>query len=84
LLARDSDDPANSWLPQINESGFHTLFLISACMRLPAVILALRFLPKLRSLNAEESAGLWRLVPGTGMVQTLSRGLMGFFRKPEG
>ncbi len=84
LLARDSDDPANSWLPPINESGFHTLFLISACMRLPAVILALRFLPKLRSLNAEESAGLWQLVPGTGMVQTLSRGLMGFFRKPEG
>jgi MFS family permease len=83
LLASDSADPANSWLPHLNESGFHTLFLISALMRLPAVILAMRFLPKLRNLSAQESAGLWQMVPGTGVVQTLSRGLMGFFRKPE-
>jgi MFS family permease len=84
LLARNSSDPNSSWLPPINESGFHSLFLLSVLMRLPAVILAWRFLPKLRDLKPEESAGLWRLVPGTGMVQTLSRGLMGFFRKPEG
>jgi hypothetical protein len=83
LLTRDAEDLDKSWLPQLNDSGFHTLFLISTLMRLPAVLLAIRFLPALRTLNPEETAGLWRLIPGTGMVQTLSRGLMGFFRRPE-
>jgi MFS family permease len=83
-LSSSSNLPTLSWLPHFNENDFHTLFLMSACLRLPAVILAWRFLPKLRRLNAEETAGLWQQIPGTGMVQTLSRGLMGFFRKPEG
>ncbi len=84
LMARSDDDPTRSWLPMINDSAFHTLFLISTCMRLPAVLLALKYLPALKRLNPEEVSVLWRLIPGTGFVQTLSRGLMGFFRKPEG
>jgi hypothetical protein len=44
----------------------------------------MRFLPKLRSLRAEESADLWRMIPGADLTLTLSRGLMGFFRRPEG
>ncbi|HEX3132139.1 MAG TPA: MFS transporter [Planctomycetota bacterium] len=73
-----------SLLPDLVGSDFHTLFLLSALFRLPAVILAMRFLPKLRSLRAEESAGLWRMIPGADLTLTLSRGLMGFFRRPEG
>jgi hypothetical protein len=73
-----------SLLPALGGSDFHTLFLVSALFRLPAVILAMHFLPRLRALRAEESAGLWRMLPGTELVLTLSRGLTGFFRRPEG
>lgn len=75
---------SGSLLPALNGSDFHTLFLLSALFRLPAVILAMRFLPRMRALRAEESAGLWRMLPGTDLVLTLSRGLSGFFRRPEG
>ena len=77
-------DAESSLLPALDNSDFHTLFLLSAVLRLPAVILALHFLPRLRALRAEESAGLWRMLPGTDLVLTLSRGLTGFFRRPEG
>lgn len=77
-------DAESSLLPALGDSDFHTLFLLSALFRLPAVILAMRFLPRLRALRAEESAGLWRMLPGTDLVLTLSRGLTGFFRRPEG
>ena len=77
-------DATGSLLPAIGDSDFHTLFLLSALFRLPAVILAMRFLPRLRALRAEESAGLWRMIPGTDLVLTVSRGLNGFFRRPEG
>lgn len=73
-----------SLLPPLNGSDFHTLFLLSALFRLPAVILAMRLLPRMRALRAEESAGLWRMLPGTDLVLTVSRGLSGFFRRPEG
>jgi MFS family permease len=73
-----------SLLPRLGDSDFHMLFLLSALFRMPAVILAMRFLPRMRSLRAEESAGLWRLIPGADLTLTLSRGLMGFFRRPEG
>ena len=71
-------------LPPIGDSSFHTLFILSTLMRLPALVLAVRLLPGLRELRADESAGLWRLLPGTGLVLTAGRGLMGFFRRPEG
>jgi MFS family permease len=83
LLARDLAS-TESTLPLLGGSDFHTLFLLSALLRLPAVILAIRLLPSMRSLGPEESAGLWRLIPGTDLVLTMSRGLMGFFRRPEG
>ncbi len=82
-LHRDPDTGLGL-LPALNGSDFHSLFLLSAVFRLPAVILAMRFLPGLRALRAEESAGLWRMIPGTELAQTVSRGLMGFFRRPEG
>jgi MFS family permease len=84
LLAQGLSSNGTSLLPELDGSDYHTLFLLSALFRLPAVILAIRFLPSLRALRAEESAGLWRLIPGTDLVLTLSKGLMGYFRRPEG
>jgi len=83
-LASGLGSGGSSLLPPLFGSDYHTLFLISALLRLPAVILAIRFLPSLRALRAEESAGLWRMLPGTELVLTLSKGLMGYFRRPEG
>ena len=82
LLAGHGD--GTPLLPAIGGSSFHTLFILSTLMRLPALVLAVRLLPGLRELRADESAGLWRLLPGTSLVLTAGRGLMGFFRRPEG
>ncbi len=74
------------WLPTMTGSQYHTLFLISMLMRIPAVILALRLLPSLREVPADlaEHVGLWRLIPGAGLTITVGRGLGGFFRRTEG
>ena len=74
------------WLPAMTGSQYHTLFLISMIMRIPAVILALRLLPSLREVPADlaEHVGMWRLIPGAGLTVTVSRGLGGFFRRTEG
>lgn len=82
LLAGHGD--GTPLLPPIGDSSFHTLFILSTLLRLPALVLAVRLLPGLRGLRSGESAGLWRMLPGTGLVLTASRGLMGFFRRPEG
>jgi MFS family permease len=82
LLAGHGDGRA--LLPALGDSPFHTLFILSTLLRLPALVLAVRLLPGLRGLRAGESAGLWRMLPGTGLVLTAGRGLMGFFRRPEG
>jgi MFS family permease len=82
LLAGHGD--GTPLLPPIGDSSFHTLFILSTMLRLPALILAVRLLPGLRALRAAESAGLWRMLPGTGLVLTAGRGLVGFFRRPEG
>jgi MFS family permease len=86
LLAKDpaTAGALGDLLPPIAGSSFHTLFLISMVMRIPAVIFAIKLLPGLRELRDEEHAGLWRLIPGTDLALGLSRGLMGFFRRPEG
>lgn len=74
------------WLPVITGSSFHTLFLMSMVMRIPAVILALRLLPRLKDLphDHEGHGQLWRLIPGAGVTLTVSRGLGGVFRRTEG
>jgi hypothetical protein len=77
---------AAPWLPAMTGSQYHTLFLISMIMRIPAVILALRLLPSLREVPPDlaEHVGLWRLIPGAGLTVTVGRGLGGFFRRTEG
>ncbi len=74
------------WLPVLTGSSFHTLFLISMLARIPAVILAIRLLPRLRDLpqDLEGHGQLWRLIPGAGVTLTVGRGLGGVFRRTEG
>ena len=74
-----------SWegLPTFDGNRFHTIFLISLVLRLPALVLALYFLPSLKR-NTEEDGELWQLIPGAGLVMSAGRGLIGFFKRPEG
>jgi MFS family permease len=76
LVALDS-------LPALWGSRYHTIFFISMVLRLPAVVLATMLLPALRRADLPDRH-LWRLVPGSGLTQTIGRGLMGVFRRPEG
>jgi MFS family permease len=68
-------------LPQCSSSQFQNLFLVSAIMRIPALVLALRFLPTLPDVEPGSLTGLWRLIPGVHPTITLSRGLMRYFRR---
>ncbi len=74
------------WLPALTGSTFHTLFLLSMLLRLPAVIAAVRLLPRLKEIphGTHNEGELWRLIPGAGMTVTVGRGLGGFFRRTEG
>jgi MFS family permease len=81
-LAKNLGADGSSLLPTLVGSDFHSLFLLSALFRLPAVILAMLFLPSPRALRTEETAGLWRLIPGIQGIITASNHLMSFFRRP--
>jgi MFS family permease len=83
-LLQATDWAAHLGWAGIDGSPFRLLILISVVARLPAVVMALALLPRLRDLDDEETAGLWRLVPGTGVAESIRRGLMGVFRRPEG
>ena len=74
------------WLPVITGSSFHTLFLVSMLIRIPAVVLALRLLPRLKDLPHDDDGHgkLWRLIPGAGLSLTVGRGLGGVFKWVEG
>lgn len=74
-----------SWggLPVLTGSRFHTIFLISMLLRIPALVLAIVFLPSLKNTSDDEGE-LWRLIPGSGLVVSGGRGLMGFFNRPSG
>jgi MFS family permease len=74
-----------SWegLPTFDGNRFHTIFLISLALRLPALVLALVFLPALKK-RVEEDGELWQLIPGAGLVMSAGRGLTGYFQRPEG
>jgi len=67
-------------LPEFNGSHFRCLFLVSTALRLPAVLLALRWLPPLH--GGQNLRGVWRLVPGLSPTITLSRGVMRTWRRP--
>ncbi len=71
-------------LPTYAGSDFRSLFLFSGCLRIPVVIMALWLLPRRRRFDADESAGLWREIPGAGVTMAIGRGLAGVFRRPEG
>ncbi len=68
------------WLPEFNDSQFRCLFLVSTIMRLPALLLVLRWLPALRA--DRHLRGVWRLIPGLQPTITLSRGVARVWRRP--
>lgn len=80
LLKHLTELPSTSHL-LIHHSAFRTLFCAALLLRLPGLVIAMALLPGLRTLSPEETAGLWRLVPGSGLTLTLGRGLMAFFRR---
>lgn len=67
-------------IPPLDGSPFRTLFAISIACRIPAVLLAIRYLPELK--DPQRLTGLWRLIPGLQPTITLSRGVMRTFRRP--
>ena len=66
-------------LPPIDGSPYRTLFAISMVCRIPAVILAIRYLPELK--DPARLTGLWRMIPGLQPTITLSRGVVRTFRR---
>jgi MFS family permease len=83
-LLQDTQWAEHLGWPGIDGSPFRMLILVSIVARLPGLVMALVLLPRLRELDDEETAGLWRLVPGSGVAESIRRGLMGVFRRPEG
>ncbi|MBA3687128.1 MAG: MFS transporter, partial [Planctomycetes bacterium] len=66
-------------LPPLDGSAFRALFIVSLFARIPALLLAIRFLPELK--DPEKLQGLWRLIPGLQPTITLSKGLVRAFRR---
>jgi hypothetical protein len=87
LLAKDASSATHETvghlLPTILGSPYHALFLLGAAARLPALVLAWRLLPSLRTLRDDEHEDLWRTLPGTAMAMSFGRGLIGYFRRPD-
>ena len=87
LLARDATPVAHETvghlLPAIGGSPYHSLFLLGAAARLPALLFAWKLLPTLRPLRDDEHQDLWSTLPGTTMALSVGRGLIGYFRRPE-
>jgi len=67
-------------LPALDGSTYRMLFLVSMVARIPAVLLAVRYLPELK--DPERLTGLWRMIPGLQPTITLSREVMRTFRRP--
>jgi MFS family permease len=66
-------------LPELHGSHYRSLFLLSAVLRLPAVVLALRLLPRLH--GEAQVRGLWRLIPGAVPSIVLGRGVVRAFKE---
>lgn len=69
-------------VPAIAGSRYHSIFLISMALRLPGVILALRWLPSLRPIGPNEGRHLVQALPGVELVSAFGRGLANLFRRP--
>lgn len=69
-------------VPPILGSRFHTVFLLSMALRVPGIILALRWLPSLRPIGPDEGRHLVQALPGVELVSSFGRGLAGLFRRP--
>jgi MFS family permease len=65
-------------LPTLDGSVYRMLFLVSLFARLPAVLLAMRFLPALA--DDQQLTGIWRLIPGLQPTVTLSKGVIRAYR----
>ncbi len=68
-------------LPSLDGSPFRSLFLVSVILRIPAVILAWTLLPRLPVDVRRQLRGLWRELPGVGLVATASRGVSMLMRR---
>jgi MFS family permease len=68
-----------AWLielvPPIAGTPYRTMFLISLILRIPVLILAIRWLPSLTFPAGDERRGLWRLIPGAEQVVGLGRNM---------
>ncbi len=69
-------------VPPIAGSRYHTIFLLSMALRVPGLILALRWLPGLRAMRPEEGQHLMQTLPGVELVSAFGRGLANIFRRP--
>ena len=69
-------------VPPIAGSRYHTIFLLSLVLRLPGLILALRWLPALRPIGPDEGRHLVQALPGVELVSAFGRGLANLFRRP--
>jgi hypothetical protein len=68
-------------LPPLDGSVFRCLFLASVVLRIPAAILAWTMLPRLPVDVRRQLRGLWRELPGVGLVATASRGVGTMMRR---
>lgn len=69
-------------VPPLLGSRFHTIFLLSMALRIPGLVLALRWLPSLRPIGPDEGRHLVQALPGVELVSSFGRGLAGLFRRP--
>jgi hypothetical protein len=69
-------------VPPVMGSHYHTIFLLSMALRIPGLLLALRWMPGLRQLHPEEGRQLVGSLPGVEAVSSFGRGLAGLFRRP--
>ncbi len=71
-------------LPALFGSHFHTLFLISIVLRIPAAVLAWRMLPALKQgVGTHDEVELWQLIPGAEITINLGRSVIGTFKRDE-
>lgn len=68
-------------LPPLDGSSFRCLFLVSVVLRIPAAILAWTLLPRLPIDVRRQLRGIWRQLPGVGLVATASRGAFLIMRR---
>lgn len=69
-------------VPPLLGSHYHTIFLLSMALRLPGLILAVRWLPALRPIKPDEERYLIDALPGVELASAFGRGLVGLLRRP--